>query len=228
MAGYLQQSHKHIRHPDVTLITWNNQQVPCLLEQSLAALGTTCQTLGRDQNPWRNAAKINLTLQALENIDTPYVMGIDGFDAVLTGNPTDAISLLQHYNAKIVFNASNLATYSPTHVTMNFQYRYAEYKFCQLNAGVWIADTESATQFFTLAANVTNDTIEQILHCNQVPSSQRKAWRDSEQLRVKCATDAFGDDVAIDYERRKLVLLTRTPECANTLMRLAAKYNLQQ
>src|SRR5829696_1385124 len=71
--------------PELTILTWHNGHPDMgILERSLDRLEIPCVVTGRGIEPWVNARdKPRLTRDALQAIDTPYVLGIDSGDAIL-------------------------------------------------------------------------------------------------------------------------------------------------
>jgi hypothetical protein len=128
---------------DTTIITWNNKELG-YLERSLSRLGVPYRVLGRDRTKWMNRMKIDLTLKALDGIDTKYVIGVDSCDAVFVDDPHIAIERFARKGCKMIFNGTPSSW--PDLPDMEFEPPGDFYQF--LNAGAWIAEARFAKTFW--------------------------------------------------------------------------------
>jgi len=140
---------------DLTILTWNNRTTPGLLERSLEHLGVPFVVMGRGIEDWRNSRdKPRLTVEALASIDTPYVAGIDSFDAIVVDDPSQLVARFENdFDADLVFNGGkvnwpNVASFRKFEESLPGA---AESEFRYLNGGAWIGRTEFCRRFFAEA-----------------------------------------------------------------------------
>lgn len=94
---------------DVTFITWHgpsrSEKPNGAFEESLARFGVQTLVLKKADN-WRNIDKLTLTAEALESIDTPYVMGSDSSDTLIFRDPALLVERFEaHFTCDLVYNA---------------------------------------------------------------------------------------------------------------------------
>ena len=79
---------------NLTILTWNNGHDSMgVFEKSMAHLGLPCLVLGKGVDEWINSKhKPLLTYEALKNIDTEFVMGVDSRDAILLDDPAKILN----------------------------------------------------------------------------------------------------------------------------------------
>jgi len=169
---------------DLTILTWSSEPAggkKQLLEKCLDWLGVPCTVL-RTNREWRNWFKIPLTAQALPEVDTRYVMGMDSTDVVMVGSPVVALERFkrrqrqdQQPACKLLFAAER------NHYPRSRELRQAtareresaeiagEMPFCHLNTGGFIAETHAAMKWFREAWSRPR--------AKRVPSSDQGVWR---------------------------------------------------
>jgi len=140
---------------NLTIITWNSRDEPGLLERSLDHIGVPCVVMGRGIGDWTNSRdKPRLTVEALEAIDTPYVAGIDAFDAIVVDNPSKLLTRFEeHFDTDLVFNGGkvnwpNVAAFRKYEESLPGA---SESEFRYLNGGAWIGRTDFCRAFFAEA-----------------------------------------------------------------------------
>lgn len=94
---------------DVTFITWHgpsrSNKPNGAFEESLARFGVKPLILSKPDN-WQNIDKLSLTAEALESIDTPYVMGSDSSDTLIFRDPALLVERFEsHFTCDLVYNA---------------------------------------------------------------------------------------------------------------------------
>jgi hypothetical protein len=173
---------------DLTILTWNSQlNEKGIFERSLDHLGVPYMVLGQGVLDWVNSRdKLSLTVDALKNIASRYVMGVDSWDAICVGNPHDLIgTFVTKFSCKLAFNAGkvnwpNLPKFREFERSIseatNSEFRY-------LNGGVWIGETSFCRDFFACAANTS-----------PLPGHPR-----SEQGILKTLFPRYHPRVALDY-----------------------------
>jgi hypothetical protein len=182
---------------ETTIITWNNLDTKGILEISLDKLGLPYRVLGKSISTWSNIIKINLTIEELKNINTRYVLGVDSFDAVVTGNPESRLDILQ--KCDLVFNGSNLGLMGGKQANDLCDMAYANYPYRYLNAGAWLGKRDFCLEFFNHVLDI-DQHIEEYL--KDIPPEMIDDYLKSEQFRVKLAfVDCF-PRVGIDCRRR--------------------------
>jgi hypothetical protein len=199
--------------PDLTIVTWNNKSEKCVLERSLDRLGLRCVTLGKGVKNWSNVIKTPLVCDFLQTVTTKYVLGMDGFDCVVVGDPGRAIRLLQDCGLPMMFNATNLAYCGTRALTKCCQEKYAPHVFCQLNAGVWLGEVEFCKRFFDAVNAVTMEQVDTLIAQEGVPERVHQEFRHSEQLRVKLVYAKMMDSVFLDCCCEAFQILNDTPAC---------------
>ncbi len=143
--------------PDLTILTWNNGNAGMgLFERSLDHLGIPCLILGAGIHPWVNGRhKPSLTAEAVERIDTEYVMGVDSRDAILTGAPARILAeLKREFDCDLVFSADrmNWPNLKRFRSFENALPGARESEFRYLNSGAFIGKTGFCREFFGKAA----------------------------------------------------------------------------
>lgn len=150
------------RCDDLSILTWNNGSRPDkpngVFERSVARLGLTAQVLGEGVSPWRNIFKLRLTAEALQKIDTPYVLGADSGDVVLCDDPALLVERFrQHYTCDLLLNATGSRCWPELPDFVRFEKSLPRAKVAQgrhwLNSGVWIGKTEFCREFFARLAD---------------------------------------------------------------------------
>ncbi len=143
----------------LTILTWNNGHPAMgLLERSLEHLGIPCMVTGRGIADWVNSRdKPNLTREALARIETPWVMGVDSADAIVVGDPSHLVELLEsHFRCELVFGADKVS-YPGLKCFKEFEDGLpgaAASDFRYLNGGVWLGRTAFCREFFGAACDV--------------------------------------------------------------------------
>lgn len=141
--------------PELTILTWNSRETPGLLERSLDHLGLPYIVKGRGIADWSNSRdKPRLTVEALHEIDTPYVLAVDSFDAFVAGDPLRLIADFEtHFEADLVFNGGkvnwpNVAEFKRFEEGLPGA---QESEFRYLNGGAWIGRLDFCRRFFAEA-----------------------------------------------------------------------------
>lgn len=145
--------HQIIKPDDLTIITWNSESSPSLLEQGLNNSNIPYVVLGQGQRPWSYILKIHLTHKALNRIETPYVMGLDAYDVIVCGDLQRAIDQLKIKKCQMLLNGdTNLFPRCPplTDDIEQFQKSMPNSKReCRyLNSGVWITTYDFCKKYF--------------------------------------------------------------------------------
>lgn len=145
---------------DLTIITWNNgHKAMGIFEQSMDHLGIPCVVLGQGVEVWRNSYhKPMLTYEALKDIKTEYIMGVDSRDAVIINDPK---VILQQYkdqfDCDLVFSA-DLINWPSLALFRKYEDEIAEgsnSQFRYLNSGAFIGRTSFCRDFFKQATELT-------------------------------------------------------------------------
>jgi hypothetical protein len=176
--------------PGLTILTWNSRAESGLLERSLDHLGIPYIVKGRGIDDWINSRdKPRLTVEALHEIDTPYVLAVDSFDAIVIDDPLRLIADFNtHFDADLVFNGGkinwpNVADFRRFEDGLpgaqDSEFRY-------LNGGAWIGRLDFCRRFFAEA-------------CDTPPASLHT---DSEQGILKQLLPRHVPRVRIDYRCR--------------------------
>jgi len=144
--------------PDnLTIFTWNNGHTAMgIFEKSMAHLGLPCLILGDGIENWENSKhKPLLTYEALKDIKTDYIMGVDSRDAILIGDPKLLLSkFTSDYNCDLLISA-DLMNWPNIPEFKRFEDKCAEgfnsdYKY--LNSGAFIGKRKFCLEFFKVAS----------------------------------------------------------------------------
>ncbi len=143
--------------PELTILTWNNgNEGMGLLERSLSHLGIPGLVTGAGIREWVNSThKPLLTAEAVNTIETEYVMGIDSRDAILLGDPRAILDTFNSaFDAELVFSADQL-NWPNLKRFRSFENDIpgaSASEFRYLNSGAWIGRTRFCREFFAAAA----------------------------------------------------------------------------
>lgn len=174
---------------NLTILTWNNgHEVMGLAERSLEHLGVPCMVVGAGVDDWVNSKhKPLLSCQAVHEIETEYVMGMDSRDAILLDDPAIIVERFeQNFSCDLLFSADRF-NWPNLPEFMNFEKNRPEVagsEFCFLNGGMWIGKTSFCRTFFSDAANT-----------DPVESAQ-----ESEQGILKQLFPKYYPRVQLDYQ----------------------------
>ncbi|WP_425395015.1 glycosyltransferase domain-containing protein [Aeoliella sp.] len=187
---------------DVTIVTWNNRAVPCLLERFAAHACIPITVLGRELSVWQNAYKLLTTFDYLRSCPTRYVLCLDGDDCLLLNSPQSAIRLLHEKGSAILFGA--VPTMHPRSLSIQKDFeagtapRDAPAKY--LNSGQCIIDVQEGRDLFEEALHTPG------LHSN---SCDQDRWH---QLLVRYPTT-----IQLDYYGDVFVVCNAWTDCRNLL-----------
>ncbi len=173
---------------NLTVITWNNgHEAMGMFEKSMDHLGLECMVLGQGVEKWVNSYhKPLLTRDALQNIQTPYVLGIDSRDAIILDDPSIVLQrFLEWFDCGLLISA-DVINWPNLPKFKKFEERCAEahntpYKY--INSGVWIGSRDTSLRFFEAAVNT--DPVPQLAS--------------SEQGITKQVFQDFYPEVQLDY-----------------------------
>ena len=146
---------------EVEVVTWNSRPQPYPLEGLLKQNGQNHVVLGRGVTPWRNPAKLGLTLAHIQQSQARYVMGMDGANVCYYGDLSRAIALLTASGKGLIFNGEQSHTRIGSEMLCwpkrtpvelgRYQNRQSRSPWRFLNSGVWIAEREYAIEVFRKA-----------------------------------------------------------------------------
>ena len=138
---------------NLTILTWNNGHDSMgVFEKSMAHLGLPCLVLGKGVDEWINSKhKPLLTYEALKNIDTEFVMGVDSRDAILLDDPAKILNAFkQDFQCELLFSADlmNWPNLPPFKKFEDECVKDIDTKFKYLNGGIFIGKTDFCLDFF--------------------------------------------------------------------------------
>ena len=202
----------------LTIITCSNSTRPGLLDESLARLGLEAMRLGRDIRLWRNIEKVALYRQALDWIESPYVMGLDFDDVIVLRDPYEAVETFESMACDMLFNAE--CSFYPDYLRdeagvaaewQQFQRSLATTEWAYLNAGCFIAKTEFFRRFVEACECAK---IEDLVSAGRLPLQpvgfhQRSV--DSEQVVVHSVFRDLHPQVNLDREHRVFMNTIHVP-----------------
>lgn len=176
-------------HPEgLTILSCNNNSGISVLEQSLQAMDfpqSRVRMLGKEVRTWSHIEKIRLIQEGLRSVETPYVLYVDSSDAlVVTLHQT--IQDFTNQNVDLIFGAERDICHPGNFMKREEKARAKRLgypgKYVYLNAGVWMAKTEFARQFFS--------------HCARVPPSNVMPC---DQAICRKVSFEYPESVALDY-----------------------------
>jgi len=138
----------------LTILTWNNRRQPGVLQQCLDHLGVPHVVLGQGVRHWKNLYKNRLTHEALAEVTTPYVMGLDAADVLVLGHPQAILDRFRgEFSCKLLIGAethcfpeiAELRRFEDSLPGATSPWHY-------LNSGMWIGETGFCREFFRVAA----------------------------------------------------------------------------
>ncbi|WDI40598.1 class I SAM-dependent methyltransferase [Bremerella sp. P1] len=141
---------------DITFITWHGpsrQEKPNgVFEESLARFGIKPLVLKKPDN-WRNIDKLALTAEALESIDTPYVMGSDSSDTLIFQDPALLVERFEsHFTCDLVYNAVGSRCWPELPEYIDYQSSLPAAVNAQgrhwFNSGMFFGRTEFCREYF--------------------------------------------------------------------------------
>lgn len=153
----LSQPRRQCPCPEATVLTWNSGERPAkpcgLLEKSLDRLGVPTLVLGRGTTAWTNRLKFALTADALERIETPFVIGADSCDVVFFDDPHLAVERFRrHFTCDLLFNATGSRCWPDLPEFVAFESSLPMAAVSQqrhwLNSGLFIGRTEFLRGYF--------------------------------------------------------------------------------
>lgn len=175
---------------NLTVFTWNNgHEAMGVFEKSMAHLGLPCMVLGQGVKEWTNSKhKPLLTAEAMQKIETEYIMGVDSRDAILLGDPSEILRRFKtSFACELVFSA-DLMNWPNVPNFKKFEDACAQgidspYKY--LNSGAFIGKTAFCSEFFAAAA--LTDPVPQAPRADQgIFKKVFQAYYPEVQLDYKC------------------------------------------
>ena len=206
---------------NLTILTCSNYKRPGCLDQSLARLGLRAEQLGKDIQTWRNIEKIKLYRDALDEVTTPYVMGLDSDDVIVLRDPYEAVVKFQEMDCEMLFNAE--LTFYPdfeydrdgkpyvTEQWKSFQQSLATTQWSYLNAGCFIANTTFFRKFIARGEELDNGELVDSGQLPLQPSGFHQKSTDSEQILVHRLFNEFHPQVELDREHQVFLNTIHVP-----------------
>jgi hypothetical protein len=138
---------------NLTIVTYNNKD-SVGLQSDLHKYKINFVLLGNGVKTWKHTIKINLLLDAIDTIKTPYILSADCYDVCIVRDLKTIVEDMASYfsEAKLVFNATT-RNY-PMLTEFSKQALLSETMFCHLNSGVWIGEIKYVKHFFQRAADL--------------------------------------------------------------------------
>ena len=143
--------------PDLDVITFNSKDIKSPLEFILEKSNQSHVVLGKGISNWQHSFKHRLSFDYISSSKAKYIMALDAFDVVYTGNLQLAIDYLLSLNKKNMLFNSDWGWWpanTPHHLKKYEEVR-ATSRFKFLNAGVWIAKKEAALSFLEKAVEMS-------------------------------------------------------------------------
>lgn len=141
---------------DVTMITWHGPNRPekpnGVFERSLERLGLPVRVLtGTD--PWQNRQKLKLTADALQEIETEFVIGADSSDVIFLDSPQIAVERFRtEFTCDLLFNATGSRCWPELPEFVEYQTKRPLAALAKgrhwINSGLWIGRTDFCREYF--------------------------------------------------------------------------------
>lgn len=181
----------HPPQESFTLLTWNTGDRPekpnGLMER--CAVRHECPTvvLGEGR-PWSGQLKLQSTAEALEQITTEFVIGLDSGDVLLVDHPDRIVERFRtHFTCDLLFNATGSECWpaSPDFIMFESSRPGASRSQgrCWLNAGAWIGRTDFCRKYFA-----------------QLAAGPNHPLFDDDQSAVKHSWPRWYPRIQIDYQ----------------------------
>lgn len=195
---------------DLTIITWNNNRKKGVLEECLDRMGVAYLVLGKGLKEWKQIFKVRLTCEALGDIKTKYVMGLDAYDVLLLESPRQVVKRFEGFSCEMLFNAT-FEFYPSCHkfelagehfITRDwkdFQSSISDSYWRYLNGGAWIGKTPFCRKFF---ADCLSRKTEELVAAGKLPLRKGAFYQkvtDSEQIILNWAFKDYFPQVQLDY-----------------------------
>lgn len=144
-----------------TLITWNHGARPekpnGILEHCVARYGAPVLVLGRGIEPWHNIRKLQLTADALRDVRTEFVIGLDSADVLLVDHPDEIVSRFrQEFACELLYNATGSACWPELPQYVMYESSRPEAAGLHgrhwLNSGAFVGRTEFCRNYFAAQA----------------------------------------------------------------------------
>ncbi|QDU37477.1 hypothetical protein Mal4_17910 [Maioricimonas rarisocia] len=174
-----------------TILTWNNGSRPDkpngLLEQCVGRWGSDVHVLGADVKPWTNLSKLQLTADALQQIGTEYVVGLDSGDVLLVDHPDELVCRFRtHFTCDLLFNSTGARCWPEMPAFVMFESTRPAADTASgrhwLNAGAFVGRTDFCREYFATLAR----------------EAAERDWRD-DQFAIKETWPRWYPRVQIDY-----------------------------
>jgi hypothetical protein len=178
---------------DLTLITCNNgHEAMGLLERSCQRWGQPYLTCGQGRDPWVNSKdKPEAILDALDRVNTDYVMYADSRDAILVRELTSVVPTLkkEYPGCRLLMGADrinwpNVKRFKTFEQSLPGADNAG--KFSYLNGGVWVGERDFAREFF-----------RRVLKTSPVPEAA-----ESEQGLLKALFPDYYPELQLDYQSK--------------------------
>lgn len=120
------------------------------LENSAELLGVNheCLIIDKSFHNFAYTDKIPAYYDFVCNTKYEYVLISDSTDAVVTGNPDDAIALLDHYGCDVLYSTTHWWDYDYFTMPEQYEFNFSKYGKTYLNSGVCIGKTETLKKLF--------------------------------------------------------------------------------
>lgn len=150
-----------------TLLTWNTGSRPekpnGLMERCAARHGCETVVLGEGLT-WSGQLKLECTADALKQIETEFVIGLDSGDVLLLDHPDRIVERFRkHFSCDLLFNATGSDCWpsSPDFIMFESSRPGARRSQgrCWLNAGAWVGRTEFCREYFSRLAAGPNHPV---------------------------------------------------------------------
>lgn len=157
----------HRTRESATFFTWNNGSRPDkpngLVETCIARYGHEIQVLGQGLVPWRNVLKLQMIAEALQQVSTEFIVGLDSGDVLLVEHPDEVVRRFrEHFTCDLLFNATGSACWPELPQFVMFEKSRPNAALaqgrCWLNAGAFVGRTEFCRNYFASLAEYAAKT----------------------------------------------------------------------
>lgn len=156
----------HPPRESACVLTWNNGLRPDkpngTLEQCIARYGCEVHVLGAGVEPWSNVLKLRLTGEALQQISTEFVVGLDSGDVLLVNHPDEIVARFRgHFTCDLLFNATGSRCWPELPPFVMFETTRPDADLsagrCWLNTGAFVGRTAFCREYFAHLAAMAEE-----------------------------------------------------------------------
>lgn len=143
--------------PLITPILFRTKPDACLAERTLVEMGCRPMLFGVEHGPWKPSSRIVLMQEALQHVQTRYVLYVDGYDCLCLLPPQLLLKIYQgNFRGVPVVYGAELPAGRPEAGVAHYALSRPGY-FKHLNTGCFIGETAFLRPFYAFLAALNRD-----------------------------------------------------------------------